>query len=225
MTEGKKKLSALQKFRADLSRYFSELDHPESLYERVRTVFVTEAIWVIGLYRFGQYLHQEASFPVRTALRLPYSVVLRRMHRSVGIHLYPSTEIGPGLYIGHYGGIWISPRASLGDNCNISHEVTIGVAGHGRAAPKLGDRVWVGPSATISGPVTVGSGAVIAANSLVVANVPDNAVMIGVPARVMSYGGSERLIHFNPTGSPGAPAASPSSPASPAPPTKRGDGT
>ena len=62
------------------------------------------------------------------------------------------------------------------------------------AAPRLGERVWVGPNAVISGPVRVGSGAVVAANTLVVANVPENAVVIGVPARVLSYSGSGNLI-------------------------------
>lgn len=190
-------MKVLDRFRADLGRYFSELERP-GLYARVRAICTTEAIWAIGLYRFGQYLREEAPAPVRLALRFPYAIAQRRLHRAVGIHLFPTTEIGPGLYIGHYGGIWVSPRAKLGARCNISHEVTIGVAGRERDAPRLGDRVWIGPSATISGPVSVGAGAVIAANSLIVGDVPENAVMIGVPARAISYGGSAHLIDLTP---------------------------
>ena len=58
----------------------------------------------------------------------------------------------------------------------------------------LGDRVWIGPKATISGPVRIGSGAVIGANSLAITNIAENGVVIGVPAKVISYSGSAKLI-------------------------------
>jgi serine O-acetyltransferase len=147
------------------------------------------------LYRFGQYLSTEATRGVRLSLRIPYSVILRFVRYLVGIHLYPESQIGPGLYIGHYGGIWISPKATLGANCNVSQGVTIGVAGT-RAGPVLGDRVWVGPHAVITGPARIGSGAVIAANSFVTTNVPENAMAVGVPARVIADSGSAELIRF-----------------------------
>jgi serine O-acetyltransferase len=57
--------------------------------------------------------------------------------------------------------------------------------------------VWVGPNVTISGRVHVGSGSVVGANSLVVSDIPENGVAIGVPARVVSYGGSAKLIHLD----------------------------
>jgi len=128
-------------------------------------------------------------------MRLPYFVAFRVLRLITGIHLDPATRILAGFYIGHHGGIWISPLAVIGAHCNVAHEVTIGLAGHNRwSAPVLGDRVWVGPNATISGPVRVGSGAVVAANPPVVSNIPENAVTIGVPARVISYTGSAKLL-------------------------------
>jgi serine O-acetyltransferase len=186
-------LTASQKFRVDLARYYNVLENPQSRLARLKMVLGTEAIWAIALYRFGQYLTNEAPAFVRVALKIPFSCAMRCMQWTIGIHLFPSTDVGPGLYIGHYGGIWISPRARIGAHCNIAHEVTIGTADD-RGAPSIGDRVWVGPGATISGPITVGSGVVVAANSLVAANVPDNAVVIGVPARIMSYSGSAKLL-------------------------------
>ena len=167
---------------------------PGTRLQRLRVLLRTEPLWALATFRFGQYLREEASAPVRVLCKLPYALAHRVMELTLGIHLFPQTQVGPGLYIGHYGGIWVSPHAVLGACCNLNHEATIGCAGEGEEAPQLGDRVWVGPNATITGPVKVGSGAVVAANSLVVAHLPENAVAIGVPARVLSYTGSGRLL-------------------------------
>jgi serine O-acetyltransferase len=81
--------------------------------------------------------------------------------------------------------------------CNISQGVTLGVAGQGltRGAPTLGDRVCVGANAVVAGKISVGDDAAIAANSLVIQNVPPRAVVVGVPARSVSNAGSAHLLH------------------------------
>lgn len=181
---------ALERLRADLQRYLRpELRSP---WQKARALLETEAVWAISIYRLGQYLQEEAPRPLRQGLRVPYGLLMRAAHLALGIHLYPDTRIGPGLYIGHHGGIWISPGAKLGAGCNVNHGATIGTAG--RAAPSLGDRVWVGPGAVITGPVRVGAEVVVGANSLVTGNVPERAVVLGVPARIISYSGSARLL-------------------------------
>lgn len=190
-------MTARERLCGDLARYYYDEYQapPYSALQRLRTIVRTEAVWAIALYRFGQYLFQEASVVVRIVLRIPYGITLRLVRYAVGIHLYPDSSIGQGLYIGHYGGIWISPRATLGTNCSISQGVTIGVAGK-RSGPVLGDRVWVGPHAVITGPARIGSGAVIAANSFVVSDVPENAMAIGVPARIIADSDSASLLGF-----------------------------
>lgn len=188
-------MTARQRLRADVARYLVLADPPLSRYRRTRTVLETEAIWAIAVFRFGQYVYHDANPFTRILLKPFYEWIAKMIGLAVGIHLFPDTSIGPGFYIGHYGGIWISPLATIGANCNVGPGVVIGVAGQGRdKAPVLGDRVWVGPGAVITGQVKVGSGAVIAANSLVTGNIPENAVAIGVPARVISYTGSGKLI-------------------------------
>jgi serine O-acetyltransferase len=182
-----------ERFRADLARYV-RVGTPASRLGRLGVLLRNEPLWALATFRFGQYLREEASAPVRAVCRLPYALAHRTVGLVLGIHLFPQTQVGPGLFIGHWGGIWVSPHARLGAHCNLNHETTIGVAGEDEQGPQLGDRVWVGPNATITGPVQVGAGAVVAANSLVVAHVPDNAVVIGVPARVVSYTGSARLL-------------------------------
>jgi serine O-acetyltransferase len=216
-------VTARQRLRADLARYGPY--RRGGFLQRLKTVVLTEGIWATVLYRFGQYLADEAPALVRVLISPPYKLIHKVVQLMTGIHLDPPTRAGPGLYIGHYGGIWISPAAVLGANCNISQGVTIGRAGRiAKAAPRLGDRVWVGPNATISGPVRVGSGAVVAANTLVVAHVPENAVVIGVPSRVLSYSGSANLIDLPEAGAARASAPDPPPPAG-APPLHSGADT
>lgn len=187
-------MTARERLRADVARYYAYMK-PKTRRQRLRIVLLKEGIWAIALFRFGQYLYQEAGRLTRFFLKIPYEMSAKLMGFTVGIHLFPQTRIGPGLHIGHYGGIWITPLATIGANCNIGQGVTIGVAGRDRSkGPVLGDRVWVGPNATITGQVKIGSGAVIGANSLVVSNIPENAVAVGVPARVLSFTGSGELI-------------------------------
>jgi serine O-acetyltransferase len=193
-------LTARQRWHADVGRYLAYEPGMRGPLARYRIILLTEGLWAIAVYRFGQYLYFEAPSSVRTLLRIPYEIAHKVLELIVDIHLWPDTQIGPGLYIAHYGGIWINPRATLGSNCILAHGVTIGAPMAAGGAPILGDRVWIGAGAVISGPVRIGSGAVIGANSLVVSNLPENAVAIGVPARVLSYTGSAKLIDLPATG-------------------------
>jgi serine O-acetyltransferase len=190
------RMTAREHFRADLERYFAHFEKRPSLLRRIYYVTQAEGVWAVWWFRFGQYLRQEASLPVRLLFELPYRLAEKWIGHVVGIHLYPQTPVGPGLYIGHYGGIWIAPLVKIGANCSISQGVTIGRAGNRTRdrGPELGDRVWVGPNAVITGKVKIGNGAVIGANSLVASNIPENGVAIGVPARVIGYSGSGDLI-------------------------------
>lgn len=186
--------SPLDHLKADLARYF-EMAGARGLRAKLRTVALTEAIWAIAVYRLGRYLHTGSPPALRALLRGPFALAQLATRLIVGVYLDPTAEIGPGLYVGHSGGVWVAPRAIIGSGCNLNHQVTIGVAGkHKRGVPALGDRVWVGNKATVAGPIRVGSGAVIGANSLVTTNVPENAVVVGVPAKVIGFGGSGALL-------------------------------
>lgn len=192
-------MKARDLFRADLARYFAHFPSRPSRLKRIQLVMRAEGVWAIWWFRFGQYLHQEASLPVRLVCELPYRMAEKWISHTVGIHLNPKTSIGPGFYIGHYGGIWITPLAKLGADCSVHQGVTIGFAGardRSRGGPELGDRVWVGPNAVVTGRIKIGDGAVIGANSLVASDIPTNGVAIGVPARVISYTGSAALIRL-----------------------------
>ena len=123
--------------------------------------------------------HRFTTYPLLT-------LFFRWSSRRYGIRIPLALQVGSGLYIGHWGGIWINPNTIIGSNCNLSQEVSIGSAGKDSAFghPVIGDRVYIGPGAKIAGPIRIGSDVVVAANSLLTKNTPDNCLVIGVPAQI-----------------------------------------
>ncbi len=114
-----------------------------------------------------------------------------------GISIEFTTDIGPGFYIGHFGGIVVNPRAKIGRDCNISQGVTIGIANRGERAgcPVIGDRVFIGPGAKIFGGITIGDDVAIGANAVVMHDVPAGSVSVGIPAKVINGKGSAGYIN------------------------------
>src|SRR5262249_9217168 len=94
------------------------------------------------------------------------------------------TRIGKGFHIIHTGMVSIHPDVVIGDRCGIMHNVTLGT-NMGDEVPTIGNDVFIGCGASILGKVKVGDGARIAANSLVITDVPPGAVAMGVPAKVI----------------------------------------
>lgn len=117
-------------------------------------------------------------------------------HRS-GIQIPSSTTVGKGFYIGHFGTIVISSGAIIGKNVNISPGLNIGRANRGehKGYPIIGDNVYIGPGVKIVGAVKVGNNVAIGANAVVTKDVPDNAVVVGVPAKVISFEGAEGYVN------------------------------
>ena len=190
-------VKARQRFKQDLQRYHARMGGHPGVLKNIKGILLRDSIWCIWRYRYGQYLALEAPTPVRILAYLPFKVIARILDILFSSRLSVRADIGPGLYIHHAGGIRINSCVRIGCNCSLNHNVTIGNAGGGReGAPTLGDRVWVGPNATVVGNITVGSDAVICANSLVISNVPDKAVVIGVSAKIISYAGSSKLNRF-----------------------------
>ncbi len=173
----------LDNFRADLRRYMSP---GMSARDKVVEVALHPAVWAIAVYRFGRWVYTRRPPFVGPPLQLAYLAASKAIEITSGIHLYPSNDIGPGLYIGHTGSIHLNPAAKVGRNVSVSQEVTLGTAAGGReGAPVIGDDVYLGAGAKVIGNVKVGAGSSVAANSLVIADVPEGSTVMGVPARVM----------------------------------------
>lgn len=116
-----------------------------------------------------------------------------------GIQIPHITEIGGGLFIGHFGGIVISSNAKIGANCNIAQGVTLGRINKGKrkGAPQLGNRVWIGPNAVIVGNVSIGDNVMIAPLTFVNIDIPANCLAIGNPAKIIEGKTSADYINFH----------------------------
>jgi len=115
-----------------------------------------------------------------------------------GVEIHPAATIGRRLVIDHGTGIVIGATAEIGDDCLLYQGVTLGGTGkdQGKRHPTLGNNVMVGSGAKVLGPFRVGNNARIAANSVVLREVPDNATVVGVPGRVARISG-EKLDHIH----------------------------
>lgn len=110
-----------------------------------------------------------------------------------GIQLPYSTEIGDGLCFKHYGGIVIAPQSRIGKNAIILHGVTIGKShmGNRKGWPTIGDNCIIFAGAKIIGNIVVGDNCVIGTNAVVLNDVPNNAIVAGVPAKIIGYNKGE----------------------------------
>ncbi|MDM0459654.1 serine O-acetyltransferase [Clostridium perfringens] len=101
-----------------------------------------------------------------------------------GIEIHPGAKIGKGLFIDHGMGVVIGETAEIGDNVTIYHGVTLGGTGKdkGKRHPTVGNNVIIGCGAKILGPISIGDGAKIGANSVVLKDVPKGKTAVGIPA-------------------------------------------
>ena len=113
-------------------------------------------------------------------------------HRT-GIEIHPGAKIGKRLVIDHGMGIVIGETAEIGDDCLLYHGVTLGGTGKekGKRHPTIGNNVLIGTGAKVLGPFKVGDNSRIAANSVVLSEVPSNSTAVGIPARVVKMDGQK----------------------------------
>jgi len=104
-----------------------------------------------------------------------------------GIEIHPGANIGRRVFIDHGMGVVIGETAVIGDNCTLYHGVTLGGTSwnKGKRHPSLEEGVVIGAGAKVLGPITVGKGAKIGSNAVVVKDVPADATAVGIPARIL----------------------------------------
>lgn len=121
---------------------------------------------------------------------------LRRLKYKYGFDISYRTTIGKGLYIGHFGGIVIHGDTVIGENCNLSQGMTIGVLNRGKnqGVPVIGNRVFIGPGAVILGGITIGDEVLIGANAVVTFDVPDRSVVAAPQAAIISGKGTTGYV-------------------------------
>jgi len=138
--------------------------------------------------RFLYFFRKAQKHDPKSVPGIFYRILLRRYQIKYGFQISAKTEIGGGLYLGHWGAVVVNQSARIGKNCNLAHGVTIGQTNRGdkQGVPSIGDDVWIGANSVIVGGITIGNNVLIAPNSYVTADVPDNSIVVGNPAKMMT---------------------------------------
>ncbi len=154
------------------------------------------------------FFHKIANFFAIAKFHLVARIISQFSRFLTGIEIHPKANIGKNLFIDHGMGVVIGETSEIGDNVTIYHMATLGGISPSvnsneqrniKRHPTLKDNVVVGSGAQILGPVTVGKNAKIGANAVVTKDVPENAVMVGIPAKnVGETSGSDE--NFKPYG-------------------------
>ena len=167
----------LRLIRQDIACVF---DRDPAARTRLEVVTTYPGVHAVMMYRLAHPLWQRGWKYV--ARLLSY---LARIWTSIDIH--PGARIGLRFFIDHGAGVVIGETAEIGDDVTIYHGVTLGGTtwSRGKRHPTLGDGVVVGAGAKILGPITIGAGAKVGANSVVIRSVPERQTVVGIPGKVV----------------------------------------
>ena len=152
------------------------------------------------------FFHKLAHFFYVAGFDLIARIISQTIRFFTGIEIHPGAKIGKNLFIDHGMGVVIGETSEIGDNVTIYHAVTLGGSSpsidserqrHEKRHPTIGNDVVIGSGAQVIGPINVGNGARIAANAVVVKDVPENATMVGIPAKAVKL---ENKGNFRPYG-------------------------
>ncbi len=144
----------------------------------------------VFFYRIANFFHL-------AGFHLLAKIISQLIRFFTGIEIHPGAKIGKNLFIDHGMGVVIGETSEIGNNVTIYHAVTLGGISpsidserqrHEKRHPTIGDDVVIGSGAQIIGPIKVGNGSRIAANAVVVNEVPEGSTMVGVPAKVIKSG-------------------------------------
>jgi len=175
------------RYRGDRKRMIEQTGWGKWVWLQNVRVLLSLTIWSVISYRFSHWVYKMRVPVVKQILNLVALVFQKWVELWTACHLCREAEIGPGLLIHSPYSIGIGPT-TVGKNCTVGMGVLITGGAKG-----IGDNVYFGPGAKVIGNTKVGNNVVVAANSLVITDVPDNATVIGVPARIMPGGQPKRF--------------------------------
>ena len=144
-----------------------------------------QGFWVMLVYRFGRWRYGVQPALLRKLCSLVYKILFKFIQIVTGVELPCEVEVGRNFIIDHFGGIVVSGYAKFGDDCRIRNGVVVGLA-HAAdpCAPVIGNNVDIGTGAKVLGRIRIGNNVRIGANAVVVRDVPDDSIAVGVPAVV-----------------------------------------
>lgn len=152
-----------------------------------------QGFWVMVIYRYGRWRYKVRPIWLRKFFSGIYRFIYKLIQIVTGIELPCEVELGSNFVIDHFGGVIINGQVKFGDNCRIRNGVVIGLKNiENPATPIIGNNVDIGAGAKLLGGIKIGNNVTIGANAVVITDVPDNSIAIGVPARIVSKQADER---------------------------------
>lgn len=147
---------------------------------KAQVLLLYPGVKAIIYYRIAHFFHERKHYFIA-------DFISKSARRKTGIEIHPAAKIGKGVFIDHGTGVVIGETAEVGDNCTIYQGVTLGGTGKdkGKRHPTIGANVTIGSGAKVLGPFHVGDNSKIAANAVVLNEIPPNSTCVGVPARVV----------------------------------------
>lgn len=147
-------------------------------------VFLYPSFYALLFHRWGHWFYERKHFFVARLI----SQIARGL---TGIEIHPGAKIGKGLFIDHGMGVVIGETCEIGDNVTIYHGVTLGGTGkdHGKRHPTIGNNVMISTGAKVLGPFKVGDNSRIAANAVVLQEIPEDSTVVGIPGKVVRIQG------------------------------------
>ena len=144
-----------------------------------------KGLFFIICYRIAHFFtYNKILYIIGSPIWLLYRFTFRWI---LGIDIPEKVSLGKGCQVCHGIGLIVHPRTVLGNNVKLHQNTTIGAAVSGGRPPRIGNDVVVGANSVVLGEISIGDGAVIAAGSVVVNDVPENAIVAGNPAKIIKY--------------------------------------
>jgi len=146
-------------------------------------------LWAVAVHRLGSRIDQVPLPALRRPLEVAHRLAFTAVDWVWGINLPRTTRLGRRVRIWHNGSIWLNAR-SIGNDVQIRHDTTLGSvrlsdSSRPEQLPVIEDGAEIGSGSCILGPITLGRGAVVGANAVVLQSVPPEATVFGVPAKIM----------------------------------------
>lgn len=173
-------------------RDFQRSQHSFPLYI-IKLLFVNQYSWLFT-FRLSNYLFCNSNIILKS-IGIPFVLINKLIATTLGLYIPFNTKIGKGFSIKHPVSIVINSRSIIGENCTIFQDVTIGRSfGDSAGTPTIGDNVVIFSGAKIIGKCKIGNNAIIGANSVVTKDVPENCIVGGIPAKILSINSSKILL-------------------------------
>ncbi len=179
-------MSLFSRIREDIG---SVMERDPAARSRLEALLCYPGLWAVWLYRIAHWLW-------RHRLRLIARMLSQFGRFLTGVDIHPAALLGPRLFIDHAAGVVIGETAIVGSDVTLYQGVTLGGTGkgHGKRHPTVCDGVFIGNNANVLGDITVGENSRVGAGSVVLADVPPNSTVVGVPAHIIYRNGQRVLI-------------------------------